>query len=514
MSRDAMTETDRAGGAGRILAVDDNRLNRLTLERALQQEGHDVCLAESGEQALELLEHDAFDVVLLDILMPGMDGYAVLKRIKADPATRDIPVIVISALDDIDSAVRCIEMGAEDYLPKPFNAVLLRARLNACLQRKKLRDMEKTYLQQEVMLRQSERLATLGKLSAGMAHELNNPAAAALRGARQLAEALDDLEKAFRGVGALPADPNRDAVLERVIGEVSQAVRSEDALNALDRAERVSEVEASLERAGAEEPWDVAPVLVDAGYTVDLLEEILHTVEPSHLPPILKWLSASALSRSLLDEIVIGAGRISELVSALKGYTYLDRAPLQEVNVHEGLDSTLIILRNKLKQGVRVRRAYADGLPPVPAYGSELNQVWTNLLDNAIDAMGGEGDLTIETRHDDVWVVVSIEDTGPGIPEHVRPHLFDPFFTTKAPGSGTGLGLNISHAIVVDKHDGRIDVDSVPGRTRFDVWLPRERADADAGPESGDLDGSEPGKGAGEDAGGDQGGRSWASPRS
>ena len=159
---------------GHILVVDDNRMNRLKLSLSLEQQGHTVGLAEDGQQAIDILARKSFDVVLLDIIMPGLDGYHVLERVKSDPVLRDIPVIVISALDEIDSAVRCIEIGAEDYLPKPFNPVLLRARLNASLQKKKLRDLEKAYLQQEVMLRQSEKLATIGKLSAGMAHELNN----------------------------------------------------------------------------------------------------------------------------------------------------------------------------------------------------------------------------------------------------------------------------------------------------------------------------------------------------
>ena len=179
-----------ADQSGHILVVDDNRMNRLKLSMSLEQQGHRVALAEDGQQALDAADREPFDVVLLDIIMPEMDGYQVLERIKSDPELRDIPVIVISAVDEIDSAVRCIEMGAEDYLPKSFNPVLLRARLNSSLQKKKLRDLEKMYLQQEVMLRQSEKLATLGKLSAGMAHELNNPAAAAQRGAAQLQAAF------------------------------------------------------------------------------------------------------------------------------------------------------------------------------------------------------------------------------------------------------------------------------------------------------------------------------------
>ena len=196
--------TERAGMSeeqGHILVVDDNRMNRVKLARSLEQQGHEVASAEDGEQALEMLAARRYDAVLLDIVMPGLDGFQVLERIKNDSDLRDIPVIVISAVDEMDSAVRCIEIGAEDYLPKPFNPVLLRARLNASLQKKKLRDLEKAYLQQDVTLRQSEKLATLGRLSAGIAHELNNPAAAAQRGARQLAQTLARLQVAHLKLG-------------------------------------------------------------------------------------------------------------------------------------------------------------------------------------------------------------------------------------------------------------------------------------------------------------------------
>jgi PleD family two-component response regulator len=176
---------------GQVLVVDDNRMNRLKLSHSLKQQGHTVALAENGRQALQMLQEQPFDVVLLDIIMPEMDGYEVLAQMKADAGLRNIPVIVISALDELDSVVRCIEMGAEDYLPKQFNPVFLKARLDASLRRKKLRDLEQAYLRQEVMLRQSEKLATLGKLSAGMAHELNNPTAAAQRGVEQIRSAFE-----------------------------------------------------------------------------------------------------------------------------------------------------------------------------------------------------------------------------------------------------------------------------------------------------------------------------------
>ena len=174
----------------------------------------------------------------------------------------------------------------------------------------------------------------------------------------------------------------------------------------------------------------------------------------------------------LLQENGQGAARISQIVEALKAYTYMDQAPVQSVDVHEGLENTLIVLRGKLEPGMVVHRQYAPDLPRIEAYGSELNQVWTNLIDNAIDATDGGGELTLRTRHDGQWVTVEVEDNGAGIPDEIKPYLFDPFFTTKPPGKGAGLGLNICHNIVVQKHKGRIEVNSRPGKTQFDVLLP------------------------------------------
>ena len=188
---------------------------------------------------------------------------------------------------------------------------------------------------------------------------------------------------------------------------------------------------------------------------------------------MIAWLSLKFEIYSLVDEIGLGAGRIVELVKALKTYTYMDQAPVQSVEVREGLDNTLIILHNKLKDGVEVVKEYAEDVPVIEAYASELNQVWTNLIDNAIDAMKGKGRLTIRTRWQDPWVVVEVEDSGAGIPEEHQAIIFDPFFTTKPPGEGTGLGLNISRNLVVKKHRGEMEVESSPGRTCFTVRLPR-----------------------------------------
>ena len=457
---------------GHILVVDDNRMNRLTLFRSLEGQGHTVGLAENGQQAIDLLESQSFDVVLLDIVMPEMDGYQVLERIKSDPRLRDIPVIVISAVDEIDSAVRCIEIGAEDYLPKPFNPVLLRARLTTSLQKKKLRDLEKAYLHQEMMLRQSEKLATLGKLSAGMAHELNNPAAAAQRGAVQLGETISALQQTHLRLGELQLEAKQlEKLLELDRLAQEKANRPVD-LDALTRGDRESDLDAWLGEGGVENAWEIASNLVSLGYDRDALASLLAEFTLTQFMIVLRWLNCTYIVYSLLEEIRQGSNRISEIVKALKAYSYMDQAPVQSVDIHEGLDNTLVVLRSKLKPGITVRRQYDPGLPKIQAYWSELNQVWTNLIDNAIDAMHGEGEITLRTRQDGPWVVVEVIDHGPGIPQAIQGKLFDPFFTTKPPGKGTGLGLSITHSIVVEKHHGRIDIHSQPGQTIFEVSLP------------------------------------------
>jgi CheY-like chemotaxis protein len=305
---------------GQILVVDDNRMNRIKLSRSLEQQGHTVGLAEDGQQALDMLQAEAFDVVLLDIIMPGMDGYEVLERIKGSEL-RDIPVIVISALDEVDSAVRCIEMGAEDYLPKPFNPVLLRARLNASLQKKKLRDLEKAYLQQEVMLRQSEKLATLGKLSAGMAHELNNPAAAAQRGAAQLGAAVSDLQQTHLKLGELNLTAVQLQSLLTLDQLAQERARRPADVDSLTRSDLEAELESWLDEQGIERGWQVAPTLVNLGYDRGELTTLVGDFSPSQFTAVTDWLNCTYTIYSLLDEIGQGAGRISEIVKALKAYT-------------------------------------------------------------------------------------------------------------------------------------------------------------------------------------------------
>jgi signal transduction histidine kinase len=478
---------------GRILVVDDNRVNRMKLTISLQQEGYTVTTAEDGQQALDILQSQPQDAILLDIVMPGMDGFEVLEHIKADPQLRDIPVIVISAVDELDSVVRCIEQGAEDYLPKSYNPVVLRARLSACMQRKKLRDLEKIYLQQEVMLRQNEKLATLGKLSAGLAHEMNNPAASVQRSAGQLSDIFSHVQQAGLALLAHNLSPVQQAQLSAIDLVVQEQLKAYRPLSTLERSDLENNLQGWLEAHAIDRLWEVAPVLADVGLDRTRLEALVQPFSAKQWNPILTWLTGNIQISTLAKEIAMGAGRITEIVHALKSYTYMDQAPVQRVDIHASLDNTLVILRSKLVEAnIKVVRDYAPDLPEVEAHGSELNQVWTNLIDNAIDAIGaigaidtietidttgangriGIGQITLHTRCEGTWVVVEIEDNGPGIPEAVRSTLFDPFTTTKPVGKGTGLGLNISHNIIVQKHNGKIQFHSQPGRTCFEVWLP------------------------------------------
>lgn len=325
-----------------------------------------------------------------------------------------------------------------------------------------------------------EKMASLGKLSAGMAHELNNPAAAAQRGAAHLQERVFELQEVLLQIGAFNL-ANRQLEQIQVLEQlVRERVRHPSELGAIARSDRETELEDWLEGQGIEKAWEFAPTLVELGHDKDKTRALAGDFTRAQFAIVLVWLSCVHAIHSALSALSLGTGRISELVKALKTYTYMDQAPIQSVDVREGMDNTLIILNNKLKAGIAVRREYAEDLPVIEAYGSELNQVWTNIIDNAIDAMAGKGTLVIRARLEEGWVVVEIEDDGPGIPREIQNRIFDPFFTTKAPGEGTGLGLNISHNIIVQKHRGRISVSSEPGRTCFTVRLSVKTDPADS----------------------------------
>ncbi|HEX7973680.1 MAG TPA: ATP-binding protein, partial [Anaerolineales bacterium] len=337
-----------------------------------------------------------------------------------------------------------------------------------------------------IMLRQSEKMAQLGTLTAGMAHELNNPAAAAKRGAAELRSAISQMQTLQTGLGEMGLSARQKEDLARLEDLARQRAASPIDLDSLVHSDLESDLETWLEEHRVAKGWELAPNLANLGLDRTALDELAVDFSAQQLSPILSWLSVAYSVYSLLEEIDQGAGRISEIVKALKMYVYLDQGPVQPVDIHEGLDSTAIMLRSKLKGsgpggGITVHRDYTAGLPRIQAYGSELNQVWTNLIDNAADAMQGSGEIILRTRLEPPWVVVEVEDNGPGIPQAIRSKVFDPFFTTKPPGKGTGLGLNISYNIVM-KHAGTIELFSQPGKTVFQVRLPLDFEAAQSGP--------------------------------
>jgi signal transduction histidine kinase len=324
----------------------------------------------------------------------------------------------------------------------------------------------------QTMIGERQRLIALGSLSAGLTHELNNPAAAAVRAT----SALRDRVTGMRHKLAMIADGRLDGsrlhnLVELQDAAVKRAASAPDrsALQVADAEDALSDW---LEEHDITGGWDLAATLVAGGVDVEWLEQVVVTVGPENLDPAIRWLCYTVDTEQLMGEIEDAVTRISGLVAAAKQYSQLDRAPYREVNVHELVDATLTMLAAKIPSGVRVVREYDRELPAIPAYAAELNQVWTNLIDNAVYAMGDEGTLTIQSGREGECLFVDIVDTGRGIPEKDRPRIFEPFFTTKPVGEGTGLGLDISYRIVVAKHHGDIRVESRPGHTVFRVLLP------------------------------------------
>jgi len=324
----------------------------------------------------------------------------------------------------------------------------------------------------ESMLIQNEKMAALGTLAAGLAHELNNPAAAIRRSAAQLRDALAERERLSAQLGTLANDPHHKETLGALQAETIERTTIPPPYDPLALSEQEDQVQDWLEDHRVERAWELAPVLVSFGWDEPELERLAERFSPTELPVVVRWLAASSSVYGLLEEVGKSAEAMSEIVKAVKTYSYLDQAPIQEVDVRESLENTLVLLRPKIKAGVNIERHYADDVPRIEAYGSELNQVWTNIIDNAIDAMQARGKLALHTYAEDGNVIVEIIDNGPGIPSELKSRIFDPFFTTKAPGAGTGLGLHIAYNIVVHKHHGQIEVASEPGETRFRVVLP------------------------------------------
>ena len=431
-------------------------------------------LVELGPDEALFNEGDAGDRAYVIV-----DGEVKVLKVTGDREVllaRRHPGDVIGEIALLDSAPRMATVRSCDTstrvvsIPKEHMDHLLETSATAA--RSLFRVLLERWRQTEAQLRQSERMAQLGTLTAGLAHELNNPASAVKRSADQLRQSTLAYGVAREAVATSGLAPDKiplaDAFVERSLADSIS-------LDALERSDREAELEDVMEDEGVPEAWKLASELADAGITAEDLRQLKSDLGST----CVSVLQAAAIARttfSLLHEVEEGATRLSAIVGALKGYSYLDQAALQEIDVTTGIDDTLLILKKQL-EGIDVVREYADDVPRFMAFASELNQVWTNLLANAADAIheaGSVGRIVIRTRQSEDSIFIDIEDNGTGIPDDVKDRIFDAFFTTKGPGSGTGLGLDISYNIVVSKHRGDITVDTEPGRTTFTVMLLKE----------------------------------------
>jgi signal transduction histidine kinase len=331
----------------------------------------------------------------------------------------------------------------------------------------------------ESVIAPRERLLALGRLTAGLTHELNNPAAAASRATASLRERVAGMRHKL----ALLAGSDLDAVqlkkLTAMQEEIVARMASIEPLSPLETSDREDEIGDWLDDHDVTSGWDLAAIFVAGGVTVADLDRLESEVDIEFLASAVHWLGYTVETESLINEVCDATSRISKLLDSAKQYSQMDRTPHQWIDVHDGLDSTLVMFNHLLHNGVTLVKEYDRSLPQIPAYPAELNQVWTNLIDNALDAMAGSGTLTVRTGLDGDLVLVEICDTGPGVPEALREQIFEPFFTTKPVGEGTGLGLDVSFRIVVNRHDGDLRLVSKPGDTRFQVRLRQTEPETD-----------------------------------
>ncbi|MFC7262537.1 ATP-binding protein [Streptomyces lutosisoli] len=327
------------------------------------------------------------------------------------------------------------------------------------------------------MIGQRERLLALGSLSAGLTHELNNPAAAAVRATSALRDRVAGMRHKLGMIASGRYARDAMEALVELQERTAEQVAKATPLSPLEASDREDALADWLDDHGIAGGWQLAPTFVQAGLDTDWLDQIAGAVDEETLEGAIRWLNYTVETELLMNEIEDSTTRVSNLVNAAKQYSQLDRAPYQVADVHELLDSTLMMLTGKIGSGITIVKEYDRALPNIPAYPGELNQVWTNLIDNAVSAMAGEGVLTVRTALDHDHLLVEFRDTGPGVPAEIQGRIFDPFFTTKPVGEGTGLGLDISWRIVVNKHHGSLQVQSVPGDTRFQVRLPLTATD-------------------------------------
>ncbi|AFZ19630.1 response regulator [Allocoleopsis franciscana] len=469
---------------GTILVVDDTPANVRFLVGTLTENGYTVRPAIDSQSALVGALAEPPDLILLDIQMPNMNGYEVCSKLKASPTTRHIPVIFISALSEVLDKVKAFGVGGVDYITKPFQLEEVLARVETHLA---IQYLQKSLLQKNEELAQTnhelintlqqlkttqeeliqkEKMAALGQLVAGIAHEINTPLGAIRSSVGNISESLNQtLEQLPTLFQSLSLEQAQDflALLQRSLQ--SQLTLSTKEERRLKRA-----LKNQLESEEIKNADILADALVDMGIynEVDAFLPLLKRPDSSHILEIAYNLSGIQKGATTINT---ATERASKVVFALKTYARYDQSgEMIPANLSEGINTVLTLYQNQLKKGIEVKRNYTE-LPPVLCYPDELNQVWTNLIHNALQAMDYRGTLTIEVMQQEQYASISITDTGAGIPEEIKPKIFEPFFTTKPPGEGSGLGLDIVKKII-KKHQGKIEVESIPGQTKFIVSLP------------------------------------------
>ncbi|MGK7877298.1 MAG: response regulator [Xenococcaceae cyanobacterium] len=462
---------------GNILVVDDNPINLRLLVSILKKKGYQVRPVPNGELALSAAHGLPPDLILLDIMMPGMDGYQVCKQLKADERTRDIPIIFISAINQVLDKVKAFSVGGVDFITKPFQLEEVLARVETHLAIRSLQkslqakneELEKT-LQElkttQAQLIQSEKMAALGQLVAGIAHEVNTPLGAIRSSIENIADFLNqNVEELLAFFQGLSPELRQDffALLQNSNGQKSNFSSREK------RKFKIALIR-QVESKGIDNADTIADTLVDLG-VYDDIEIFLPLLKDPDCSNILNTAYQFSSVQKSTQTIITATDRAAKVVFALKNYArYESTAEKIEANIIEGIETVLTLYHNQLKYGVEVIRNYGD-VPSILCYPDELNQVWTNLVHNALQAMDNKGILIIDVAQQDTSVLIGITDSGKGIPNEIQYKIFEPFFTTKPRGEGSGLGLDIVRKII-EKHEGKIEVKSVPGKTTFTVSLP------------------------------------------
>jgi signal transduction histidine kinase len=444
--------------------LDDEQLRRWQQVAVIRTANAEDVVAEAGDASAGVF-----------LLLEGVVQGLIFESGRLEPVTRQVAPTWMGAITAMTETGYAGQMRAMTDVrmavisPDDFTDVVLTQK---AVHRRVMRAVRTVSARTAQREQNRERLASLGTMAAGLAHELNNPVSAARSAANDLAEALDVLAST---VGEFVESGIERDQAEELVAMQRQAMdraASPDSLSALDAADAEDELLASLTDLGIREPWRLTDPLVAAGVDAAWLER-LSTVAGSGASAAVGWIAATLTAQGLASEIGESTDRMGKLVKAIKTYAFMDRGELVETDIHEGLDTTLLVLGHKLKPTtIEVERDYERDLPKLTLRGSELNQVWTNLLANAIEALGDSGTIKIVTERDGPCARIDIIDDGPGIPAAIRDRVFEPFFTTKDVGEGTGLGLDTTRRIVTERLDGSIDFDSEPGRTAFHVWLP------------------------------------------